>query len=156
MHFPTDVNSVYVEKLLESPKNNEEFYGPPDSLISRQDPFLHISNFTSKPVCIEKGQTLGYSRNPLVWLDSYQDHPKQILNRISAHAQLVRRLAELEGKNALNTATVQSRPVELKATQRIQGSEDPLAEEPLEGGPKTSEAPPEDTPSSSFLESVDI
>lgn len=149
VHFPTDVNSVYVEKLLESPKNNEEFYGPPDSLISRQDPFLHISNFTSKPVCIEKGQTLGYSRN-------YQDHPKQILNRISAHAQLVRRLAELEGKNALNTATVQSRPVELKATQRIQGSEDPLAEEPLEGGPKTSEAPPEDTPSSSFLESVDI
>ncbi|KAI9066042.1 hypothetical protein FKP32DRAFT_1540260, partial [Trametes sanguinea] len=34
--------------------------------------------------------------------------------------------------------------------------EDPLAEEPLEGGPKTSEVPPDDTKGESLPEAVDI
>ncbi|KAI0685980.1 hypothetical protein C8T65DRAFT_553421, partial [Cerioporus squamosus] len=46
--------------------------------------------------------------------------------------------------------------VELKAAQRVSGVEDPQAEAPLEGGPKTSEAPPEDVPGEALLQTVDI
>jgi len=44
----------------------------------------------------------------------------------------------------------------LKAHRNATESDDPLAEEPLEGGPKTSEAPPEDIPSERLLQEVDI
>ncbi|TFK79305.1 hypothetical protein K466DRAFT_458479, partial [Polyporus arcularius HHB13444] len=53
-------------------------------------------------------------------------------------------------------STVQANPVELRAAQRISGEDDPQAEEPLEGGPKTSEAPPDDVPEDALLSSVDI
>ncbi|KLO04391.1 hypothetical protein SCHPADRAFT_840651, partial [Schizopora paradoxa] len=68
-NFPTKVTSLYVEKLFNINKNPDDVYGAPDSLISQSDPFLHVSNFSTQPIKIFPGQTLGIAHNPRNWLD---------------------------------------------------------------------------------------
>ncbi len=155
VQFPNDSDSVYVERLLLSPRDDAEFYGSPDSFVSRESPSLHVANLTSVPVCIRPGQVLGFARNPMTWLDRTASYSSQQLGQATAHAALIRRLAG-ELTTPVQAEMAKSEPVELRASARINSDEDPLAEDPLEGGPKTSEAPPEDTPSDTFLSSIDL
>ncbi len=139
-----------MERLLLSPRDDAEFYGSPDSFVSRERPGLHVADLTSISVCIRQGQVLGFARNPVTWLDHTASYSTRQLQQVSAHAALIQRLA------ATQADTARSEPVELHAAAQINSEEDPLAEEPLEGGPKTSEALPEDVPSHAFLSSVDL
>ena len=67
-NFPTGVNSLYVEKVFSTHRNENDIYVPPDSLISRNNPKIHVSNFSTSPVVISVGQVLGIGRNPGSWL----------------------------------------------------------------------------------------
>ncbi len=154
LRFPSDSDCAYVERLLEAPTGDGTFFGAPDSLLSREDPFLHVSNLTDRPVTIRQYQVLGHSRHPRAWLDKVGSYSDEQQKNIIAHASLIRQLAQ--EADSRHGATVRADPVELKAAQRVSGIDDPQAEPPLEGGPKTSEAPPEDVPGDALLSTVDI
>ena len=70
LNFPAGSDSAYIEKIFISNRGEEEIYASPDSLISREDSSLKISNFSRFPVRIHEGQVLGYAHNPAQWLDS--------------------------------------------------------------------------------------
>ncbi len=57
--FPSDVDALYVEKIQLFNKSEFEFFGAPDSIITKTNPFLHISNFCSIPVHIDQERLLG-------------------------------------------------------------------------------------------------
>ena len=46
----------------------EDVFGPLDSLITNEGPFLHVCNFSKRPIKIQEGQTLGIARDPKEWL----------------------------------------------------------------------------------------
>jgi len=68
-HLPMQSENIFVEKMLLCSGNADNIYGSPDSMISTDQPYLHVSNFSSLPVTIVTGQVLGHTRNPRNWLD---------------------------------------------------------------------------------------
>ena len=150
VRFPKDTNVVYIEKELHSSGNDESFYGALDSFITKEHPFLHVSNVSDRLVKVSRGQVLGYALNPDIWLDKASRYTPEQNARMHAHGALIRDLA------TQHASMTRTEPVELRAAHRINGSDDPLAEEPLEGSPKTSEPPPEEVASDALLTSVDI
>ncbi|KAI1796914.1 hypothetical protein LXA43DRAFT_878532, partial [Ganoderma leucocontextum] len=154
VRFPKDSDSVYIEKLLQTRRNKDEFYGAPDSFVSKERPFLQVLNLTDSPIRIQKGEVLGHTRNPNTWLDKSSRFSEPESESIHTYASLICKLASDSTGSHANT--VQTEAVKLKAAHRLSNEEDPLVEEPLEGGPKTSEAPPEDVPENELFASVDI
>ncbi|KZT31494.1 hypothetical protein SISSUDRAFT_1101501 [Sistotremastrum suecicum HHB10207 ss-3] len=112
---------IYVEKVMRYNTNPENFYGSPDSIISSDRPFLHISNFSSEVVKVCKGDVLGITHNPSNWLDRASKYSPTQLEELEKHAQFVKSLS----KNMETSST----PVE----------PDPKLSEPAVGGPKTAE-----------------
>ncbi len=53
-----------MEKLLTTNRNEDDVYGAPDTLISRNNPCIPVANFSKDPVTIGKGQILGTAHNP--------------------------------------------------------------------------------------------
>ncbi|KAJ7674205.1 hypothetical protein B0H17DRAFT_1140747 [Mycena rosella] len=115
------VDTLFIEKKLFTHGNQDNIFGPGDSLISREQPFLHVANFSSQPVTMAEEERLA---------DSHTD----------STGQAVRAETNISSKAQRN------------ATE----AEDPLAEEPIEGGPKTSEGPGDNISSTEFIEQIDI
>ncbi len=136
-NFPTNGTALFVERLFNINKNPDDVYGAPDSLISSSDPFLHVSNFSSKPIKIFPGQTIGIAHNPRNWLDQETENEK-ISQVHYAHANLIKTLADsmLHPKN-------------------YTGPDEPNSD-PVEGGPKTAETPPEICSSDKLLEEIHL
>ena len=114
--------ALFVERMFNVNNNLEDVYGAPDSLISPDNAFLHISNFSKKPIKIFKGQILGIGQDPGAWLDVEPTESSEKGKHI-AQAELVRTLADsmLHPKN-------------------YQGPDEPNSDS-VEGGPKTAEVP---------------
>src|ERR1700676_4846058 len=68
-NFPAGLNHLYVEKVFSSNRNPDDFYAPPDSLITKGNSKLHVANFSATAVTIQIGQVLGIGHNPNTWLD---------------------------------------------------------------------------------------
>ncbi|KZT31560.1 hypothetical protein SISSUDRAFT_1028955, partial [Sistotremastrum suecicum HHB10207 ss-3] len=83
---------IYVEKVMRYNTNPENFYGSPDSIISSDRPFLHISNFSSEVVKVRKGDVLGITHNPSNWLDRASKYSPTQLEELEKHAQFVKSL----------------------------------------------------------------
>ncbi|KAH9910921.1 uncharacterized protein BXZ73DRAFT_53950, partial [Epithele typhae] len=138
-------------------RNVEDVYGAPDTLISSACPRIPVANFSSFPVKIGKGQLLGIARAPEQWLDHKGSFSVEEIDRMTAHANLVRHLVsqQLHDKGVgLTRAEPEGDLTTARASKDV--GEDPLAEEPLEGGPKTSEPPPDDVALEEFLSNLDI
>ncbi|KAI1785046.1 hypothetical protein LXA43DRAFT_863474, partial [Ganoderma leucocontextum] len=133
--------------------NNDKFYGAPDSLIAKTQPLLCVSNVSDEVVKIKRGDVLGYARRPDVWLDKESRYITDQRITMQAHASLLRTFATEQAQQATMTG---AEPVELHAAHRLSEEDDPLASEPLEGGPKTSEAPPEDISEGDLFCNIDI
>ncbi len=136
-NFAQGQEHLYIEKEISFNKNPEDAYGCPDSLISRTNPFLHVSNFSSSPVRISPGQVLGTAHNPQNWLD-YHDNTSPELAPKVAHAALVRSLAETLLKTGDPSPTREPIP------------------DVVEGGPKTAEPPPEMVESSALFDAINF
>ena len=67
--FPPGCNSMYVERMFHSNRDMEDIYAALDSLVSRDNPFLHMANFSSFPVTIQTEQIIGKAKNHSSWLD---------------------------------------------------------------------------------------
>ncbi|PBK84571.1 hypothetical protein ARMGADRAFT_1048242 [Armillaria gallica] len=145
------------ERLIKQDNNQCSFYSSPDSLISKDEAFLHTSNFSDSPVVISKGDIVGKAHNPWNWLDRWQDNSSSKLR----HAYLIQELAKAQSPKSDPMGTsgqmIQSKSdVTSKAQQNTSEPDDPASSEPIKGGPKAADSPPEATSSSEILNSLDI
>ncbi len=123
------------EKIQLRNKSEMEFFGAPDSIITKTDPFLHVSNFSSTPVHIDQGRLFGWGHLPIDWLDSENKLDPVTYQRMKAHSQAIQ-------------STVHDLLVHPTASSTDQ--EEVTAGE-LKGGPKTAEVPNPDPVSKSEL-----
>ena len=161
-NFPTGVNSLYVEKVFSTHRNENDIYAPPDSLISRNNPKIHVSNFSTSPVVISVGQVLGIGRNPGSWLSRMEKFSLEQQQEINNHGRLIqalvaRRTPGIGLGSTLRNATVTSQARDLFPVNKlILSEEDPLSEPPLEGGPKTAEFNEDSVVSARLITELDI
>src|SRR3979490_325976 len=87
--FPGNSEHVFVEKIIHSNKGPEDCYGITDSIISRNNPQLYVSNFSQGPVIIHQGQLLGYARNPTSWLENSRASSEQV-EKLQKHSHLIK------------------------------------------------------------------
>ena len=113
-------------------------------------------------ITVQVRQILGRARNPDNWLDQLNRHSEDALRQAEAHAKLIRKLANIRTPNPslgflvpTNTTTSQA-PEALKPHPVYYSKEDPLTEEPLEGGPKTYEVSEEIISSNRLIKELDI
>lgn len=134
-NFTGNDSYLFVERLFNVNKNPDDVYGAPDSLISLESPYLHVSNFSSQPIKIFPGQALGIAHSPRNWLDS-PSQDMEVRQAQEAHAQLIRTMAEglLQPKN-------------------YTGPDEPNSDS-VEGGPKTAETPEESCSSDKLLQEI--
>jgi hypothetical protein len=137
-----DCDSHYAERLLNFNHDVEDCYGPPDSIITTKEPFLAVTNFSKRTLTIPVGQALAIKRNPSAWLRSKNNITPALKEDIRRRTCLIRSLAKNLGKKQ-------------KSTTDSQSSEPIPQDEPLEGGPKTSEPAPPPKKNSSLSE-IDI
>ncbi|KAK0221307.1 hypothetical protein IW262DRAFT_1447828 [Armillaria fumosa] len=128
--------------------NARHWYGSPDSLVSAEDPFLHISNFSDTPIIISKGQVVGHAHNPRNWLD----HRDRSLEAKDTYAHLVKTL----GSNAAAHQIQSETTVTSKAQRNATEADDPVAQPPVEGGPKTAEVPKENITTGQLFDELDL
>ena len=153
----TRSKDIFVEKMLLCSGNTDNIFGSPDSMISTDKPCLHVSNFSNLPVTVATGQVLGHARNPQNWLDHQTSLSEATLAQATTHDNLIQQLSESLPLSNNSSMSIQS---ETKITSKVQRNameeDDPLAENPIEGGPKTSLCTEDDVDSSRLLEAVDI
>jgi len=107
----------------------------PDSIVQKNEPFLQISNFSSRPLRIQKGEVVGLLHDPRDWLDRWNSANESVN---LSHAKAVRTFIE-----------------ELKHKEETQPEVE--SQEPIEGGPKTAEVPEmEPIPADDLLKVVDL
>jgi hypothetical protein len=78
-------NYLYVEKVFSSNRNPDNFYSPPDSLITKGNPKLHVANSSVTTVTIQIGQVLGIGHNLNTWLDRMEKYSPDSQQKINAH-----------------------------------------------------------------------
>src|SRR5882757_5466275 len=133
-NFLENSDSLFVEKILAADHNLEDVYATPDSLIDRENPILQVSNFSSTAVTVQVGQVLGKARNLENWLDRSSKYSENALQRVEAHARLIRKLAAIRTLNpkfgvSAPTSTVSSQaPSALQPLPSYHSEEDPLGE----------------------------
>ncbi|KAK1221859.1 hypothetical protein PQX77_015329 [Marasmius sp. AFHP31] len=150
----TGIQEVFVERNVAATGANwEESYGVPDSLIDCTNPHLVVSNFSRAPLCIPKGEILGYGHNPKTWLDKEHRLSNEQKRRAEAHANLIR---ELVGQDTSARMVRSSADITSKAHRNAAGEDDPSASSPIEGGPKTAEVHVEEVSRDQLLQEIHI
>jgi hypothetical protein len=158
IHFDPTASNVYVEKVIHQDPMGEGFYGAPDSLISRDKPYLQVSNFSPYPIVVPLGQVLGKAHNPKSWLDRPDNASTAAAVSRSQHHNVVcnlvrQRLGNVPQKTNLS---ISESTISSKAQRNATEADDEAATEPVEGGPKVSETPQEAIASSALIESLDF
>ncbi|KAJ6526373.1 hypothetical protein B0H19DRAFT_906723, partial [Mycena capillaripes] len=131
--------------------NEDDFYGAADTLISKDKPVLHVANFSKMPVVISPGQVVGTARNPRTWLQGCAGIQTGDLGLCLSNATL-----HVKRDSSITTTVRSETKIASKAQKNETEPDDPLAEEPLEGGPKTAEAPGDPVSSDRLLDEIDI
>jgi hypothetical protein len=163
-NFPETSETLYIKKILNSNWNLEDVYAAPDSLINKDKLLLQVSNFSTAAVTVQVRQVLRMARNPDNWLDRPSRYSEESLQCTTAHAQLIGRLASNRTPNpkigvsvpVSTTTTTSQAPTALQPLPAYFTKEDPLAEDPLEGGPKIYEVGEETISGTQLLEELDI
>ena len=65
-NFSSGLNCLYVEKVFSTNRNADNIYTPPDSLILKKNPHLHVA---ASAITVQIGQVLRKGHNPNSWLD---------------------------------------------------------------------------------------
>ena len=161
-NFPNGSNCLYVEKVFSTNRNPNNIYTPPDSMILRKNPKLHVANFSATSVTVQVGQILGIGHNPYSWLDRIGKYSPKNQQKIHAHAKVVRTLAEDRTPDLglgfpKRVTTVASEVKDLLPMRKIDlEEEDICSEPPLEGGPKVAELSEDPVDSERLVEALDI
>ncbi|KZS89707.1 hypothetical protein SISNIDRAFT_396858, partial [Sistotremastrum niveocremeum HHB9708] len=118
-------------------KDPRKFYGAPNSIISADKPFLHVSNFSDTPIKIRDGEHLGSAFNPYEWLDKPSKFSKEELENLEKQANYVKSLSNNMDKPPREEPH-------------------PSLSQPTNGGPKGAQPPDDPTPTSKLLKEVDF
>lgn len=159
--LPHALPGYFVERMPLFLGNTDNIFGAPDSMITREHPYLHVSNCSNIPVVITAGQVLGHARNPRNWLDRRTTLSEGAMDQVTAHANFIQQLSKSLSLQGSPSATVSNlirskTDITSKAQRNATEEDDPLAEELVEGGPKTSLSLEDEVKSSKLLETVDI
>jgi hypothetical protein len=130
--------TILATKLFNYRKNEEECFAAPDSLITKDTPYLYITNFSKDPIVIQKGEAIAYNKDPRKYLDKKDKLKGRKLQEHEAKVNLIRSLAKDLAKDKKD---------------EVPHNE---GDEPIEGGPKTSEPQPDPVSKEEFLKVVDI
>src|SRR6267154_4441118 len=161
-NFPKGLNCLYVEKVFLTNRNPDDVYPPPDSLILKSNPRLHVANFSATSTTIEIGQVLRIGHNPSSWLNRIGKYSQENQQKIYAHAKVVRTLAVVQTPklglgSPKRVSPIASKVKDLLPTQKVElEKEDIYSESPLEGGPKIAELPEDPVDSKRLIEALDI
>jgi hypothetical protein len=68
-----------MEKVFSSNWNLEDIFSAQDSLITKENLVLQVSNFSMTAVTIQVGQVLGKAKNPENWLDRPSKYSEEAL-----------------------------------------------------------------------------
>ncbi|RXW11656.1 hypothetical protein EST38_g14198, partial [Candolleomyces aberdarensis] len=148
--FPSESNSYIIERSAFTNSTPEEMYTIPETLISRDKPFVWVTNFAKLPITINSGQLLGHLSDPRLVYTSTNQVSREESQQLHNYARLIRKLDS--GPNTLFSISQQGEPESVISREE---SNLPI-NQPLEGGPKTSEIP-EDVPKKEDLESeIDV
>ena len=88
-NFPSSSNCLYVEKVFSTNRNTDDVYTPPDSLILKTNPHLHVVKFSASAITVQIGQVLGKGHNPNSWLDHMGKYSPENQQKIYAHARVI-------------------------------------------------------------------
>ena len=162
--FDNPTSTLFIERLFISNGNPEELYGTTNTLINQSDSQLFVSNFSKNTITILTGQVLGLARNPSSWLDKEGKFSESQRQDAEKRARLIQTL--IRGQSAASEMPVPIRSSTQASKCQIQeildpsrsrySEEDPLAESPVEGGPKTAEMPEEVIPEVKLLQELDV
>ncbi|TFY53682.1 hypothetical protein EVJ58_g9320 [Rhodofomes roseus] len=146
-----DRECLFVERHFQSHKNVDNIFSQPDSLISKDQPYLHVTNFGKQPVVIPAGHALGKAHDPRKWLDDITEFTEEQRNQADVYSQLLRTVSATQ-----EAQTVTSKVDQLVTSRGKDTEEDPSSTEPLEGGPKTAEVPEEAINESDLIKEMDL
>ncbi|RDX45327.1 hypothetical protein OH76DRAFT_1357922, partial [Lentinus brumalis] len=90
--FASGETELYVERVLNVTRNEEDVYGATDCMISSANPQLHVANFSAFPARIGRGQELGRAHKPVHWLDKADRYNASQRSAMEAHANLLTKL----------------------------------------------------------------
>ena len=144
-NFPSGLNRLYVEKVFSTNQNTDDVYALPDSLILKKNHRLHIVNFSASAITVQIGQVLRKGNNPNSWLDQMGKYSPENQQKIHAHTQVIRILAETWTPDlglglTKKVATVTSKVKDFLPTWKIDlEKEDVYSEAPVEGGSKVAQ-----------------
>ena len=161
-NFLSHSNCLYVEKVFSTNRNSDDIYMPPDSLILKKNPHLHIVNFSASTIMVQIGQVLRKGHNPNSWLDCMEKYSPENQQKIHAHARVIRTLAETQTPDlglgsTKKVATVTRKVKDFLPTQKIDlEKEDVYSKAPVEGGPKVTELSEDLVDSKRLIEALDI
>ena len=162
-NYDNSARTLFVERSFLSNGNPEDLYGSADTLVDNGDSRIFVSNFSKKPISIGAGQVLGQVRNPSSWLDKEGQLSESQRQDAESRTCLIRNLVQAQVTSESPTRIDplvkmgRSQVKEISDPSRLRYSgEDPLAEPPVEGGPKTAEVPEDLIPETKLLEELDI
>src|SRR6267154_1585683 len=123
-NFPKGSNCLYVEKVFWTNRNPDDVYAPPNSLILKSNPRLHVANFSATSTTIQIGQVLGIGHNPSSWLDCIGKYSPENQQKIYVHAKVIQTLAEDQTPNLglgspKRVSTVVSKVKDLLPAQKV-------------------------------------
>jgi hypothetical protein len=133
-----------------SNSNPNELYAIPKTLISHNKPFLWVSNFSSLPMTISKGQLIGHLQDPQAIYSSAASLTSKNRFQLSSYASLIQNFETLKSSNYSTSRPTVEIDEEREREQAL------LLNQPVEGGPKTAETPELITSASHLLKKVDI
>ena len=93
-NFPSSSNCLYVEKVFSTNRNADDVYAPPDSLILKTNPHLHVANFSASAITVQIGQVLRKGHDLNSWLDRIGKYSPENQQKIHAHTQVIQTLAK--------------------------------------------------------------
>ena len=131
--------TIYAERIFNTNRRVEDIYAAPDSLINADFPYLQVSNFSNDPVRIKPNQILARKRDPFKFLDDKRSISESKMSKYIRHANLIKSLAK-----------------DLKFSPTHDNVPHNPRDEPIEGGPKLSEVPPEDVAHKDLLKEIHI
>lgn len=131
---------VFLERCMFTNSNIEDAYGFADSLISRNNPKVYISNFSGQPVRIDRGTVLGKGLLPCRALMASTQLSTTEVTQFRAYGKLVQALVATDPRSE---------------REREENDRSPLAQ-PVEGGPKTAEVPESSLAQDQWYLKIDI
>ena len=69
---------------------------PPNTLILKTNPRLHIANFSASAITVQIGQVLGKEHNTNSWLDRMGKYSPENQQKIYAHTRVIQTLAKTQ------------------------------------------------------------